>query len=197
MKYVISNLFCAVLMIFPLSIIAQSQTDLVKEGINKYQAGDYEAAVNVFSTAINNASSKDDIQTAEVSKETEVSVKHESFVKSSKEKNVKDSREKFVNDSKEKLIGEYINEPLDYLGEDLGKLYFYKGRALMRIGNYEAALSSFDKSIEADPTFVEVYFRRALTNHKLNNEDDVRKDLKKAIELGHQSAEVLFNQLYK
>jgi len=198
MKQITFISLCLFLSFSFLVISAQSNANLVKEGLDKYQAGDYNTAVTLFSKAIDYALvPKDKLPQTEVSKEKEVSVHKELYIEADKEKRVGASTEKYVTDSKEYLVGKYISEPLKYLGENLGKLYFYRGRTLMQLGKYQEALNDFDKSVEAGPSFVEVYFRRALANHKLSNKENACKDLNKAIELGHQSAKVLFNQFCK
>ena len=64
----------------------------------------------------------------------------------------------------------------------------------MQLGNKEQAFQDFDKAVELDPSFSEAYFRRAIANHNLEK-GDVCEDLKKAMEIGHSSAETLFNDL--
>ena len=62
----------------------------------------------------------------------------------------------------------YVSDPLNYEGSELAKLYLYRGRANMQLGNKEKALLDFDKAVQLDPSYSEAYFRRAIANHNLD-----------------------------
>ena len=186
---------------------SQSNEELVQKGINEYQVGNYEDAIDLFNHAIqNNESNKQDLPIdndseeadVSVSTETDVSVSTETDVSVSTETDVKVSKEGYVGVSTKEYTGvsteKYISDPLQYEGSELAKIYLYRGRANMQLGNKEQAFQDFDKAIELDPSFSEAYFRRAIANHNLEK-GDVCEDLKKAMEIGHSSAETLFNDL--
>ena len=178
---------------------SQSNEELVQKGINEYQDGNYEDAIDLFNHAIqNNESNEQDLPIDNDSEETDVSVSTETDVKVSNEDYAGVSDEEHVGVSNEKFIGvsteKYVSDPLHYEGSELGKIYLYRGRTNMQLGNKEQAFQDFDKAVELDPSFSEAYFRRAIANHNLEK-GDVCEDLKKAMEIGHSSAETLFNDL--
>jgi len=177
----------------------QSNEDVVQHGINQYQNGNYEEAISLFDTAISNTKSKEsDVPLAEVSDESDINVSKETDVQVSKETYVGVSTEETVSVSETQLTGvnteKYISDPLNYEGSDLGKIYFYRGRANMQLGNKEEAFQDFDKAVQLNPSYSEAYFRRAIASHHLDKEN-VCEDLKKAMESEHSSAETLFNSL--
>ena len=64
----------------------------------------------------------------------------------------------------------------------------------MQLGNKEEAFQDFDKAVKLNPSYSEVFFRRAIVSRDLEK-GDVCEDLKKALEMGHSSAETLYNNL--
>ncbi len=178
---------------------SQSNEELVQNGINDYQDGNYKNAVDLFDQAIKNTeSTEQDLPIDNVSVESDLGVSTETDVRVSTEGYAGVSDEEDVGVSNEKDIGvsteKYVSDPLKYQGSDLAKLYFYRGRANMQLGNKEQALQDFDKSVQLDPSFSEAYFRRAIASHNLDK-GDVCADLKKAMEMGHSSAETLHKDL--
>ena len=199
----INNKFILVLILSFATInqnaFSQSNEELVQNGINDYQDGNYKNAVDLFDQAIKNTKSTeqdlpiDNVSVESdlgVSTETDVRVSTEGYAGVSDEEDVGVSNEKDIRVSTEK----YVSDPLHYQGSDLAKLYFYRGRANMQLGNKEQALQDFDKSVLLDSSFSEAYFRRAIASHNLDK-GEVCADLKKAMEMGHSSAETLYNDL--
>ena len=179
--------------------IGQSNEKLVQEGIVDYQNGNYKHAIDLFSEALNSSESdQSDVPLAQVSDESDFNVSKETDVQVSKETYVGVSTEETVSISETKLTGvsteSYVSDPLNYDGSDLAKVYLYRGRANMQLGNKEEAFQDFDKAVQLNPSYSEVYFRRAIASHHLDKEN-VCEDLKKAMESGHSSAEALFNEL--
>ena len=181
--------------------VGQSNEELVQKGINEYQNGNYENAIDLFNSALNNTESiESDVPIVNVSEESDITVSKESDVQVSKEEYVGVSSEELAGDSKTELTGvspeNYVSDPLNYKGSDLGKIYLYRGRANMQLGNTEQAFQDFDNAVQFSPSYSEAYFRRAIASHDLEK-GDVCEDLKKAMEMGHSSAETLYNNLCK
>ncbi|MDE0469601.1 MAG: tetratricopeptide repeat protein [Candidatus Poribacteria bacterium] len=86
-----------------------------------------------------------------------------------------------------KALGKDESAKLDH-----AKAYYYEGKANFNIGQYKAAIKSFDKSIELNPDYVEAYYDRG--NAKLENEDYKKaiKDYKKVIDWKPDYAEVYY-----
>jgi len=178
---------------------SQSNDELVQKGINEYQDGNYENAMDLFNHAIQNTESiKQDLPIDNVSGESDINVSTETDVQVSKEGYIGVSDEEHVSVSQKEYTGvsteKYVSDPLNYEGSDLAKMYFYRGRANMQLGNEEKALKDFDKSVQLNPSYSEAYFRRAIANHNLEK-GDVCEDLKKAMEMGHSSAKTLYNNM--
>ena len=179
--------------------LAQSNEELVQNGINEYQDGNYKDAIDLFDHALKNTESNEqDLPIVNVSEESNINVSTERDVQVSKEGYVGVSDEEHVSVSKKEYTGvsteKYVSDPLHYEGSELAKLYFYRGRANMQLGNKDQALQDFDKSVQLDPSYSEAYFRRAIASHNLDK-GEVCADLKKAMEMGHSSAEILHKNL--
>ena len=178
---------------------SQSNEELVQNGINEYQDGNYEDAIDLFNHALKNTESNEqDLPIVNVSDESNINVSTERDVQVSKESYVGVSGEELVGVSNEEFIGvstkKYVSDPLHYEGSELGKIYLYRGRANMQLGNKEEAFQDFDKAVQLNPSYSEAFFRRAIVSHDLEK-GDVCEDLKKALEMGHSSAETLYNNL--
>jgi tetratricopeptide (TPR) repeat protein len=178
---------------------SQSNDGLVQKGINEYQDGNYKTAIDIFNSALKNTESNESVvptvtdseaSDVSVSTETDVNVSTEVYVGVSDEEHVGVSKKEYMGVSTEK----YVSDPLQYEGSELGKIYLYRGRANMQLGNKEEALKDFDKSVQLNPSYSEAYFRRAIASHNLEK-GDVCEDLKKAMEMGHSSAKTLYNNM--
>ena len=179
--------------------VGQSNEELVQNGINEYQDGNYDAAIEIFNNALKNTESNESIvPTINDSEESDVSVSTETDVQVSNEGYVGVSDEEHVDVSSKEYIGvsteKYVSDPLQYEGSEIGKIYLYRGRANMRLGNKEKAFQDFDKAVELNPSYSEAFFRRAIASHKLEK-GDACKDLLKAMEMGHSSAKTLYNNM--
>lgn len=181
--------------------VGQSTEELVQQGINLYQDGNYKEAIENFNSALNNIeSTESDLPLVSVSKESDNTVSTETDVPVSKETYVGVSNEETVGISETQLTvvshESYVSDPLNYKGSDLGKIYLYRGRANMQLGNKVEAFQDFDKAVQMNPSYSEAYFRRAIASHSLEK-GDACEDLKKAMKLGHSSAETLYNSFCK
>ena len=199
----INNKFILVLVISFVAInqdtFSQSNEELVQNGINEYQDGNYKDAIDLFNHALKNTESNEqDLPIVNVSEESNINVSTERDVQVSKEGYVGVSDEEHVGVSKKEYMGvsteRYVSDPLHYEGSELGKIYLYRGRANMQLGNKEEAFQDFDKAVQLNASYSEAFFRRAIASHNLEK-GDVCEDLTKAIEIGHSSAETLYNNL--
>ena len=69
-----------------------------------------------------------------------------------------------------------------------------RGIALTEEGNYEQAISEFDKAIELDPDYAEAYSNRGIAYGSQGDFDSAMTDFNKAIELDPESAEAYSNR---
>ncbi len=90
----------------------------------------------------------------------------------------------------------YYAEPLEYQGDEPAKIYLYRGRTYLQLGNKEAALNDFDKAVSLDPTLSDALFRRAVENSNVDP-SKACPDLLAAIERGHKSAKELYDLICK
>lgn len=180
------------------NILAQPSSELIQSGLRHYNNGDYENALSSFNNALMQSQQLEPLtgdseeKDASDSDETKDSASEENYAGSSKEEYEQVSQESILNQSTEK----YISEPMEHQGTDQSSIYLYRGRTYMQMGNKEAALSDCDKAIQLNPAAADAYFRRALTNAKVNP-DKVCPDLLNAISNGHESAKELYDLICK
>ena len=178
---------------------AQSNEQLVQEGISNYQHGNYEKAIELFNKALRNiARTQKDLQLANVSVKTDITVSKESDVRVSNERNVGVSDRQFIGVSRRENTRispkNNVTNPLNFQGAISGKIYIYRGRAYLELGMTRKAFNDFDNAMNLNPLYAEVYFRRAIT-YRNPEEDDICGDLKSAMEMGYRSAETLYDRL--
>lgn len=186
--------------IFSTEMISQSASELVQEGMTKYQNGDYEGALNSFNAALQNSSLETGESLTNESEESDVSVSDETDAGVSAEQDAETSQEEYAEVSQEETVTvqteKYVSDPLEYQGDDPGMIYLYLGRANMQLGNTEDALNDFDQAVQLDPSLSDAYFRRALINYNINPATAC-PDLQTAMDQGHQSAKELFDMICK
>jgi tetratricopeptide (TPR) repeat protein len=178
---------------------AQSNEQLVQEGITNYQHGNYEKAIDLFNKALRNiARTQTDIPIASVSEESDIVVSSESDVQVSNDRYMGVSNLQFAGVSRKEFMGvspeHQVSNPLYFQGAISGKIYIYRGRAYLKLGMTRQAFNDFDNASNLNPLFTEIYFRRAISYQNLE-EEDICGDLKDAMELGYRSAESLYNRL--
>ena len=178
---------------------AQSNEQLVQEGITNYQHGNYEKAIDLFNKALRNiASSQKRIELANVSVRTDVAVSNTSNVGISYERNIRVSDRQLIGTTGREFMGvsseDQVSNPLYVYSVISGKIFVYRGRAYLELGRTREAFNDFDKALELNPLFTEVYFRRAIT-YRNPEEDDLCGDLKSAMNMGYRSAETLYDRL--
>ena len=179
--------------------VAQSNEQLVQEGISNYQHGNYEKAIDLFNKALRNiARTQKDIQLANVSVKSDVAVSKESDVRVSNERYARVSNVELAGVSGKEFMGvspeNQVINPLNFQGAISGKIYVYRGRAYLELGMNRKAFDDFDNAMNFNPLYAEVYFRRAIT-YRNPEEDDICGDLKSGMELGYRSAESLYERL--
>jgi tetratricopeptide (TPR) repeat protein len=179
--------------------VAQSNEQLVQEGISNYQHGEYKKAIDLFNKALRNiAFTQKDLSLANVSVRTDVKVSNESNVGVSRDRYVSVSRRDFIAVESRGFIGvssaNNVTNPLNFQGALSGKIYVYRGRAYLELGMNRKAFDDFDNAMNFNPLYAEVYFRRAIT-YRNPEEDDICGDLKSGMELGYRSAESLYERL--
>jgi len=185
--------------VFSPVIISQSSSELIQTGLDSYQSGDYQAALNNFNSALQSSVVSDEDNDLPLDSESKMEYDSESKEVEDTESQMEydtESKETYSKESQIQLaqvsnIQEY-SDPLNYVGGDPANIYLYRGQAYLKLGNTQAALSDFDKAISLDPSFADAYFRRAIVNYQVDP-DKACPDLQTAINEGHQSAKELFN----
>lgn len=64
---------------------------------------------------------------------------------------------------------------------DTAFLYYYRGFALSSMGQFEAAISDFDKAIALEPVFAEPFLERARAKYEMGSRDLAYKDIRAAL----------------
>ena len=197
-KILISALF--IILIFDSEIFSQSSSELVQAGFNNYENGDYQAAIMSFNAALETSSTEMNNAVTEESNENYVRESTKKYTDETQKQYMETSSKTYTGISKrEKLSTEtkkYESTPLEYQGDEPAKIYLYRGRTYLQLGNKQAALNDFDKAVSLDPALSEVYFRRALAEMDVDP-DKACPDLLAAIERGHQSAKELYDLICK
>jgi tetratricopeptide (TPR) repeat protein len=193
-KILISALF--IILIFDSELFSQSSSELVQQGFTNYQNGDYKSAIKSFDEALQKHSSSTTEPLSTQKREVYDSEVNQTDASISKREITETSEKTYTGISKREKIStetkKYESTPLEYQGDEPAKIYLYRGRTYLQLGNKQAALIDFDKAVSLDPTLSEVYFRRAIAEMEV----DPKKacpDLLAAIERGHKSAKELFD----
>ncbi|MCW8803937.1 MAG: tetratricopeptide repeat protein [Ignavibacteriaceae bacterium] len=202
MSNIIRTLIVIILssMVFSGKILSQSSSELVQSGFTNYQNGDYNAAIKNFDKALQNYNSGSTKQITTESRETYTSGNNETSTGISKRQSTTTSIKTYTGISKRETMStetkKYESTPLEYQGDEPAKIYLYRGRTYIQLGNKQAALNDFDKAVSLDPTLSEVYFRRAIAEMDVDP-DKACPDLLAAIERGHKSAKELYDLICK
>ena len=179
--------------------VAQSNEQLVQEGISNYQHGEYKKAIDLFNKALRNiAFTQKDLSLANVSVRTDVKVSNESNVGVSRDRYVSVSRRDFIAVESRGFIGvssaNNVTNPLSFHGSISGKIYIYRGRAYLKLGQNRKAFSDFDKALYLNPLYSEAFFRRSI-RYQDPEIDDICGDLKKAMQMGYNSGKIFYYKL--
>ena len=196
-SYITVLIFC---LAFTTAAFSQSSSELVQTGFNNYQNGDYQAAIMSFNAALQTSSSETNNAVTEESNENYIRETQKKYSDESEKQYMETSSKTYTGISKREKIStetkKYESTPLEYQGDEPAKIYLYRGRTYLQLGNKQAALNDFDKAVSLDPTLSEVYFRRAIAEMEVDP-DKACPDLLVAIERGHQSAKELFDLICK
>jgi tetratricopeptide (TPR) repeat protein len=186
--------------IFASEIFCQSSSELVQTGFSNYQNGDYQAAIMSFNAALQTSSSETNDAVTEASNENYVRESKKKYTDETQKQYMETSSKTYTGISKREKVStetkKYESTPLEYQGDEPAKIYLYRGRTYLQLGNKQAALNDFDKAVSLDPALSEVYFRRALAEMDVDP-DKACPDLLAAIERGHQSAKELYDLICK
>jgi tetratricopeptide (TPR) repeat protein len=178
---------------------AQSNEQLVQEGITYYHHGKYEKAIDLFNKALRNiASTQTDIPIANVSHELDITVSKGSDVRLSNDRYMGVSTIQFVGVSRRENTRvspkNHVTNPLSFHGSIAGKIYIYRGRAYLKLGITSKAFSDFDKALYLNPLYSEAFFRRSIT-YQDPEVDDICGDLKRAMQMGYTSGKIFYYKL--
>jgi len=197
-KILISALF--IILIFDSDIFSQSSSELVQAGFNNYENGNYQAALMSFNAALETSSTEMNNAVTEESNENYVRESTKKYTDETQKQYMETSSKTYTGISKREKVStetkKYESTPLEYQGDEPAKIYLYRGRTYLQLGNKQAALNDFDKAVSLDPALSEVYFRRALAEMDVDP-DKACPDLLAAIERGHQSAKELYDLICK
>lgn len=191
-------LITAIVFIFAIGSqnFCQSSSEHIQTGFNNYQNGDYQAALMSFNAALETSSSEINEATMETSNENYIREGEKNYTRETEKQYMETSSKTYTGTSKREQIStetkKYESTPLEYQGDEPAKIYLYRGRTYLQLGNKQAALNDFDKAVSLDPTLSEVFFRRALANTEVDP-DKACPDLLAAMERGHQSAKELYD----
>lgn len=83
------------------------------------------------------------------------------------------------------------------ISEGFGEIYFNRGLAYMDIGMYVEALEDFTKVIAYASKDAEVYFKRAIVNYCLENDNEMEEDLKMAFSLDSKYTHEFFQKQFQ
>lgn len=193
-KIIISSLIFIILI--GSEMFSQSSSEHIQTGFNNYQNGDYQAAIMSFNAALETSSSEVNEAMTETSNENYIREAEKNYTRETEKQYMETTDKTYTGISKREQIStetkKYESTPLEYQGDEPAKIYLYRGRTYLQLGNKQAALNDFDKAVSLDPTLSEVFFRRALANTEVDP-DKACPDLLAAMERGHQSAKELYN----
>lgn len=182
--------------VFASQNFCQSSSEHIQIGFNNYQNGDYQAAIMSFNAALQSSSTEMNDAVTEESNENYIREGEKTYTTGTEKQYMETSSKTYTGISKREKIKtetkKYESTPLEYQGDEPAKIYLYRGRTYLQLGNKQAALNDFDKAVSLDPTLSEVYFRRALANMEVDP-DKACPELLAAMERGHQSAKELYN----
>ncbi len=185
---------------FTSGILSQTSSEHVQAGFNNYQNGDYQAALMSFNAALQTSSSETNDAVTQASNESYIRESQKNYTNESEKQYMETSSKTYTGISKREKVStetmKYESTPLEYQGDEPAKIYLYRGRTYLQLGNKEAALNDFDKAVSLDPQLSEALFRRALANTEVDP-DKACPDLLAAIERGHQSAKELYDLICK
>jgi len=177
---------------------AQSKSELVRNGIDKYLQGNYTEAMMYFDMAIANSSFTETKTTVSITPKGESSSKElkaeieagsDYYTGVSTKDYVETSEKEITNSEKKKSDQIMQNNDIELSG-----IYLYKGRINLHLKNYSSALQNFNKGMKLNPSYNKANIGNAIVS-KLQNYSEVCKDLKQAMEGGDISAKTIYKDI--
>ncbi|MGK7949257.1 MAG: tetratricopeptide repeat protein, partial [Xenococcaceae cyanobacterium] len=94
----------------------------------------------------------------------------------------------------DKALGalEWAEEPVTALSQEV--VYFYLGNSYYYQGNYQQAISDYDRAIEIDPQLADAYNNRGNAHSYQGNYQQAISDYDRAIEIDPQLAQAYYNR---
>lgn len=189
MKFKIMSKIAAMMIIMGFAVgvnAQQTESDAVaalKDGVAKYQAKDYLAAIKSFEECVNiydalDLSNSENRGTA-ASQITKAQYKYAlSFYKQKK------FDESIAQFQKLEELSKTYNDPDNEKKANLiiPQLYYFKGKQLAEEKNISGAIESYNKAIELKNNYFDPYFRLAEIYSDQKNDDLFEKNIEKAIE---------------
>lgn len=177
---------------------AQSKSELVRNGISKYLQGNYSEAMRYFDMAITNSNfteTKSSVivtpQGKSSSKEIKAATKSgDDYYTGVSNKNYVGTSKKILTNAEEKKSDQIMKNN----NIELSGIYLYKGRINLHLKNYSLALQNFTKGMNMNPSYNKSNIGNAIVT-KLQNYNEVCKDLKKTMEEGDISAKTIYKDI--
>jgi len=179
---------------------AQSQSELVRNGISKYLKGDYTEAMRYFDMAISSSNftetkssvvvaPKDKSSSKELKVDTETANNYYTGVSS---KDYVETSEKEITNSEQKKSDQIMRNN----NIELSGIYLYKGRINLHLKNYRLALQNFTKAMDLNPSYNKSNIGNAIVTN-LQNYTEVCNNLKKAMGKADFSAIEIYKDICK
>jgi tetratricopeptide (TPR) repeat protein len=167
MKVLVIIAFCVGL---SLSGYAQSAKSLIKKGFQQYEAENYDAAIKLFSQAL------------EKSPNNENAWYYRGVCKSLLEHNME-----AVKDYSKAIT----------LKPDFAEAYFERGFSYFQLDKNQLAIQDYDQAIKYDPAYTQAYLNRGSVKFALNDAKGACADWQKAADLGLGIANELISSYCK
>lgn len=78
--------------------------------------------------------------------------------------------------------------------KEKARIYFFKGKVYMRIGDYPRANSNYDKCLELAPDYLDAYVNKAYIQKRQDHLDNAIELLNQAIKISDKDAQCYFNR---
>lgn len=179
---------------------AQSQSELVRTGIDKYLKGNYSEAMRYFDMAITSSSSsftetKPSVIVAPQGKTSSKELKagtepDNDYYTGVSNKDYVGTSEKEITNTEQKKSDQIMQNN----NVELSGIYLYKGRINLHLRNYSSALQNFTRGMNLNPSYNKANIGNAIIS-KLQNYSEVCKDLKQTMEGGDNSAKTIYQDI--
>ncbi len=182
------------------SSYAQSKSELVRNGIDRYLKGNYSEAMRYFDKAISSSNfteTKSSVVVAPRGKNSSKELKAgtesgNEYYTGISTKNYVETSEKEITNSEQKKSDQIMKDN----NIELSGIYLYKGRVNLHLKNYNSALQNFTKGMNLNPSYNKYNIGNAIVTN-LQNYTEVCIDLKKAMGRGNFSAIEIYKYICK